>query len=244
MTAMTMLRTPSSNRPPERPWCWAARKAATSAKMPSTRAYAPNSRITTSAAIPGLINAISANRIATTPRSASAHQLPIRIVAISVLPAPPLLMIAYRRARRNRLSAWPPKNNEVAGGGDQRSDGGMGRRDRGRGGTHRDAVRRRQHGVAHLGERPAAYLAAWRLRLVDALGAQRAAAVAPFHCHRPGSSRSRRIGDAARAVDRRGLGGDRRRRTGHRAAKGWRAASRRVFLRRGDRRHCRSPARR
>ena len=62
---------------------------------------------------------------------------------------------------------------------------------RGRGGAFRDTVRRRALGVAQLGQRPAARPAAWRLRLLDSLDPQRAAAVPPVPRPRARSARSR-----------------------------------------------------
>src|SRR5215217_2643348 len=77
MSPARMLTTPSKNRsqrgvpplvPPNTP---------TMEKTPSTRAYAPKSRIKASNAMPGRRNAARPNSMAIAPRSARAHQCPV-----------------------------------------------------------------------------------------------------------------------------------------------------------------------
>ena len=147
-------------------------------------------------------------------------------------------------AARNRLSACTKSPSGAIGARDQQRNHGLGGCDRRRGDAGRDTVRRWRHGVADLGQRPAVGPVSRRLRLVDALDPQRAAAIALVYRRRPRPAGSRRVVYPTRAAHRRGAGADHRRGARCRVAGARAAAHFRVFVRRCAGRACRGSARR
>src|SRR5262245_10150971 len=94
MMPVATPRMPSINMPHHRAPEAPPRTAATRASTPSTRALAPKKRISTQSVSPGHTKTSSPNRIASTPRRASADQLRV------IMGTSPHLYGAYDRRER------------------------------------------------------------------------------------------------------------------------------------------------